>query len=270
MVIEGGWSYHEWTQEMGKRFEYRGDLTVTPLAEVLATINRYRVPGVLTLALESRIRKIQLDDGVIAFASSNEREMSLGMHLLKDGILKPDAAREAEARRTRDGLRLGQVLLQMGVLTPESLNQAVLVQVREILWSSFDWDLGDVTFDIGPREGRELVRIDLAIPEAILEGIRRMSDVRRIAARLGSSQTLFERTQSPSIGLFTEPEQKYYREIDGRTPLQKLCARGPGNVSENARILYALFCLGLLRRARATSPGAKKIQYKTEGGTLGS
>ncbi|HEX7252999.1 MAG TPA: DUF4388 domain-containing protein [Thermoanaerobaculia bacterium] len=255
---------------MGKRFEYRGDLAVTPLAEVLATINRYRVPGVLTLARENRIRKIQLDDGVVAFASSNERESSLGMYLLRDGTLKPDAAREAEARRTRDGLRLGQVLLQMGILTPESLNLAVLVQIREILWSSFDWDMGIVTFDLGPREGRELVRIDIPIPEAILEGIRRTSDVRRIVARLGSSQTIFERTQSPSISLFRETEQKYYREIDGRTPLQKLCARGPGNVSENARILYALFCLGLLRRARATSPGAKKIQYKTEGGSLGN
>ena len=255
---------------MEKRFEYRGDLAVTPLAEVLATINRYRVPGVLTLAREGRLRKIQLDDGIIAFASSNERELSLGMYLLKTGILKPDAAREAEARRTQDGLRLGQVLLQMGILTPESLNRAVLVQVREILWSSFDWEMGEVAFDIGPREGRELVRIDLPIPEAILAGIRRTADVRRMVARLGSSQTIFERTQSPAISLFTEAEQKYYREIDGHTPLQKLCTRGPGNVSENARILYALFCLGLLRRARATSPGAKKIQYKTEGGSLGS
>src|SRR5215472_15879763 len=211
---------------MGKRFEYRGDLAVTPLAEVLATINRYRVPGVLTLARESRIRKIQLDDSLVAFASSNERELSLGMYLLKEGILKPDAAREADARRTRDGMRLGQVLLQMGILTPESLNEAVLVQVREILWSSFEWDMGDVTFDVGPREGRELVRIDIPIPEAFLAGVRRMSDIRRIVARLGSSQTLFEQTQNPAIGLFTEPEKKYYQGIDGRTPLQKLCARG--------------------------------------------
>jgi hypothetical protein len=251
-------------------FEYRGDLAVTPLAEVLATINRYRVPGVLSLSREARMRKIHLDDGLVIFATSNEREVSLGMHLLKEGILKPDAAREAEARRTRDGLRLGQVLLQMGVLTPESLNGAVSEQVRGILWGAFDWESGEVVFELGPRQGRELVRIDLPIPEAILEGIRRTSDARRIVHHLGSAQTIFERTQSPLITLFSEPEQKFYRGIDGRTPLQKLCASGPGSVPENARNLYAFFCLGLLRRSRASAPGAKKIQYKTEGGSLGN
>jgi uncharacterized protein DUF4388 len=255
---------------MDKRFEYRGDLSVTPLAEVLATINRYRVPGALSLTREARIRKIYLDEGLVIFASSNERDVSLGMHLLKNGILKPDAAREAETRRTRDGLRLGQVLLQMGVLTPESLNQAVSAQVREILWGAFDWEAGDVVFDIGPRQGQEPARLDLPIPEVILEGIRRTTNVRHIAQRLGSAQTIFERTQSPLLALFSEAEQDFYRGIDGKTPLQLLCAHGPKTVPENARIFYALFCLGLVRRARGTTLGAKKIQYKTEGGSLGN
>src|SRR5262249_8966448 len=258
------------TPTMEKRFEYRGELAVTPLAEVLATINRYRVPGVLSLARETRMRKIYLDDGRVIFATSNEREVSLGMYLLKEGILKPDAGREAESRRTREGLRLGQVLLQMGILTPESLNQAVVNQVRGILWGAFDWDKGEVVFEIGPRKGQELVRLDISIPEVILEGIRRTTDVRHIVARLGSAQTVFDRTQSSLISLFTAPEQKYYQVVDGRTPLQKLCTRGPGSVPENARILYAFFCLGLLRRSRASAPAAKKIQYKTEGGSLGN
>jgi len=259
-----------WDPTMEKRFEYRGDLAVTPLAEVLATIHRYRVPGVLSLSREARQRKIYLDDGRVIFAASNEREVSLGMHLLKEGILKPDAAREAESRRTRDGLRLGQVLLQMGVMTPESLNQAILSQIRGILWGAFDWDNGEVLFEIGPRKGQELVRLDVSIPEVILGGIRRKTDVRQIVARLGSAQTVFERIQSSLLSLFTAPEQQYYQVIDGRTPLQKLCSRGPGTVSENARILYAFFCLGLLRRSRASAPAAKKIQYKTEGGNLGN
>ena len=34
---------------MEKKFEYRGDLAVTPLPEILATIERYRVPGSLSI-----------------------------------------------------------------------------------------------------------------------------------------------------------------------------------------------------------------------------
>src|SRR5262249_16687178 len=126
LPIAASRSYDYPTPTMEKRFEYRGELAVTPLAEVLATINRYRVPGVVAVEGGTGMRKIYLDDGRVIFATSNEREVSLGMYLLKEGILKPDAAREAESRRTREGLRLGQVLLQMGILTPESLNQAVV------------------------------------------------------------------------------------------------------------------------------------------------
>ena len=72
---------------MEKRFEYRGDLAATPLAEILATIDRYRVPGSLTLTWDERVRKIALDDGQVVTAGSNERETSLGMYLLRHGIL---------------------------------------------------------------------------------------------------------------------------------------------------------------------------------------
>src|SRR4029077_5629854 len=106
---------------MDRKFEYRGDLATTPLPEILATIHRYRVRGCVSVSPESRLRRIVLDEGVVVFATSNEKEVSLGMSLLRRGILTPELAREAEERRTRAGLRLGQVLLEMGVLTPEEL-----------------------------------------------------------------------------------------------------------------------------------------------------
>ena len=255
---------------MDKRFEYRGDLEITPLAEILATIHRYRVPGVVSVTREGRSRKIFLDDGLVVFAMSSEKETSLGMYLLRQGILKPDTAREADERRKRDGLPLGQVLLQMGIVTPERLNEAIVGQTREILWGAFDWEAGEVLFEIGSRGTGALVRMNLPIPEVILEGIRRATDVKRLVQRLGSAQTVLQKTPSPSIDLFSPEEQKFYGKVDGKIPLQQLCTKGPGTASENARLLYAFYCLGLLRKVRAAARGAKKIQYKTEGGGLGT
>lgn len=255
---------------MERKFEYRGDLAVTPLPEVLATINRYRVPGVVSVSRENRLRRIVLDEGVVAFATSNEKEVSLGMSLLRRGILTPELAREADARRTREGLRLGSVLLEMGILTPEELTRSVANQVREILWGAFDWDAGDVVFEIGERAAGQVVRLDLPIPEAILEGIRRTTDVRRLVGRLGNAQTILEKQPSGLLELFSADERSYFDRVDGRTPLQPLCANGPGSVPENARLLYAFYCLGLLRKRRHPgAAGAKKIHYKTEGGSLG-
>lgn len=253
---------------MERKFQYQGDLAHVPLAEVLATIHRYRVPGVITLTRETRVRRIVLDEGVVAFATSNEREVSLGMYLLKAGVLNSETAREADARRSRSGLRLGQVLLQMGVLTPEKLNAAVQSQVREILWGAFDWSEGEVVFEVGAHAPVELGRMDLQIPEVILEGIRRSNDVKRLVHRLGNAATLLERCPSPLVSLFSPAERELYERADGRTPLQVLCGKGPGGVTENARILYAFFCLGMVRRLRASAAAAKKIQYKTEGGEI--
>lgn len=253
-----------------RKFEYRGDLASTPLPEILATIHRYRVPGVVSVSRDGRARRIFVDDGLVLFAASNEPELSLSACLRNQGILDEETAREADERRARDGLKMGQVLLQMGILTPERLNAAVTGQIREILQSAFEWESGEAVFEVGARRSTDFVRVDLPIPEVIVEGVRRTANVKRLVARLGSAPMVLERTGGEELSAFTLPERGFYAAVDGRTPLQQLSARGPGSQADNVRLLYAFFCLGLLRKRRVTAPGAKKIQYKTEGGSLGN
>ena len=54
--------------------------------------------------------------------------------------------------------------------------------------------------------------------------------------------------------------------VDGRTPLKVLCQSGPGSEKENARALYAFFCLDLVRSREGA--GVRKLQWKTDGGAL--
>ncbi len=253
---------------MDRKFEYRGDLAVTPLAEILATIHRYRVPGIVNVSGDGRARRIVVDDGSVIFAASNEKDLGLAAYLLNQGALDAETAREVEARQARDGLKVGQVLLQMGVVTPERLNAAIAGQAREILLGALEWEAGDVLFEIGARRASDFVRMDFPLPDVILEGIRRAANVKRLIQRLGSAQGILERAPGTALDFFSAAERAYFDAVDGKTPLQQLCSQGPGGLAENARLLYAFFCLGLLRRARATTPGRKKIQYRTEGGSL--
>jgi hypothetical protein len=253
-----------------RKFEYRGDLSATPLPEILATIHRYRVPGIVSVSRDGRARRIFVDEGLVLFAASNEPELSLSAWLRNQGVLDEETAREAEERRARDGLRMGQVLLQMGILTPERLNAAITGQIREILQGAFEWEDGEVVFEVGARRSTAFVRVDLPIPEVIVEGIRRTANVKRLVQRLGSAQMVLERTRGPELSAFSLPEQTFYQAIDGKASLQQLSERGPGSQADNVRLIYAFFCLGLLRKRRAGAPGAKKIQYKTEGGSLGN
>ncbi len=253
---------------MSRKFEYHGDLAVTPLAEILATIHRYRVPGIVDVSAEGRARRIVVDEGSVVFAASNEKELGLAAYLLNQGALDAETAREAEARQIREGLKIGQVLLQMGVVTPERLNTAIARQIREIVLGALQWEAGDVAFEIGARRAADFTRVDIPLLDVLLEGIRRAANVKRMIQRLGSAQGVLEKTSDAGLGLFSVQEREFFDAVDGKTPLQQLCSRGPGSLAENARLLYAFFCLGLLRRIRVASPVGKKIQYKTEGGTL--
>ena len=250
---------------MSRTFEYRGDLSATPLAEILTTIHRYRVPGIVSVTRDKRVRRLFLDEGVVLYAASNEKDQGLTSFLLKQRLLDADSVGEAEARQARQGLRMGQVLLQMGVVTPERLNSAIAGQIREIVLGALEWDAGEAVFEVGARRSADFVRVDIPILDVVLEGIRRTPNVKRLARRLGSAGTVLEKTAGPPLSHFDASERALYDAVDGKTPLRDLCARPPRTEADNARLLYAFFSLGLLRRGRATVSGAKKIQYKTGG-----
>lgn len=252
---------------MEKKFEYRGDLAVTPLPEILATIERYRVRGALSVSRGEAHRCIYLDNGLVVFATSDEREVRLGNYLIRHGTLPEDAVHSAEATLAGDGIRLGQILVGLELLDQATLEAAVADQVREILWGAFDWDDGEVVFQVGAGRTDETVRIDLPIAQVIVEGIRRAASVRRFVERLGSGQAVLEQSEGVlPRGVFTPEEIGLRGLVDGRTPVQILCQRGPGAVAENARLLYAFFTLDLVRVKEPAS--VRKVQWRTEGGGM--
>jgi len=253
--------------EMEKKFEYRGDLGVTPLPEILATIGRYRVPGMLELSSGARARCVYFDGGTVIFASSAEPEVRLGTFLIRQGALPEDAVSSAEERLAGDSVRLGQVLLRLELVDRPTLTAAVADQVRAILWGAFEWDRGEAVFEVGPRHDGHAVRLDLSIAQLTVEGVRRTQSVRRFVDRLGSGQSVLERTGTPApADLFGAEEARLLDLVDGRTPLKVLCQSGPGSEKENARTLYAFFCLDLVRSREPA--GVRKLQWKTDGGAL--
>jgi hypothetical protein len=253
---------------MEKKFEYRGDLGVTPLPEILATIGRYRVPGALSVGSGPRVRRIYLDGGAVVLATSEEPEVRLGTYLIRHGTLPEEAVHGAEERLEGDGVRLGQILLRLELVDQATLEAAVAEQVRAILWGAFEWDSGEVLFEVGSRRDDGPVRLDLSIPELIVGGVRRAHSVRRFVERLGSGHSVLEQTNSDAPpGLFADGESEFLELVDGRTPVKVLCQKGPGTEKENARSLYAFFCLDLVRIREAA--GVRKLQWKTEGGALG-
>lgn len=242
---------------------FQSDLAQTPLPEILVTIHRYKVPGVVECRRDDEVKRIYLDRGQIIFATTNQLSESLGDKLLREGKITRQQYDESIVRHKQTGKRHGVTLAEMKIITPEQLFSAVRDQLQEIVWSIFTWSSGKVTFAPGRDRSLEFVRVEIPVPQAILHGVRRMADPKALVARLGTKTTVLTRTLKPVEELtLTADEQGLLDTVDGKTPLVELVKTPPLAPSDNARILYAYFALHLIA-VKESRP--VKVQIRTEG-----
>ncbi len=243
---------------------YQTDLAQTPLAEILVTIHRYKVPGVVECRRDEEVKRIYLDRGRIVFASTNQISESLGDMLLGEGRITREQYDESIRRVKATGKRHGVTLVEMRLLPAEELFAAVQRQIHEIIWSLFTWTTGSATFTPGRDKNLEFVKIDMSVPYAVIHGVRRMPDARAVTARLGTKATLFARTdRTPEDLGLDEDEQRLFVAVDGRSALYELVQLPPLPAGENARLLYAFAALQLIAPVEAKKV---KIQVQTSGG----
>lgn len=245
---------------------YQTDLAQTPLPEILVTIHRYRAPGMVECQRGAEVKTIHLDGGQIIFATSNQIRDSLGDKLLSEGKITRAQYDESVRRLATTGKRQGTILTEMRVLEPRDLFVALRDQIQEIVWSVFAWDSGTVGFAPGRDRQREFVKLRFPVPEAILQGVRRMPDPRALITRLGAKTTLFERTGNVVEEFFSDnaafaDATRLLELVDGSRTLFELVQSPPLSGADNARVLYALFALQLIAVKQPL-----KVQVRTKSG----
>lgn len=226
---------------------FETDLTQTPLPEILVTVYRHKVPGTIECRRGNEVKEIYLDRGHIVFATSNQVRDSLGDRLLNDGLITRAQYEESVRRLLAGDRRQGTILTEMRVLEPERMLEAVHEQIQEIVWSIFAWEGGTAGFIPGRDRHREFVKLDIPIAQAILEGVRHISDAKALLARVGTRATVVARTQDQTAELvLDEDEQNLLAAANGKRNLADLVNTPPLSAGVNARLLYACFIMGLI------------------------
>jgi hypothetical protein len=246
---------------------YQTDLAQTPLPEILVTIHRYKVPGIVECQRGDELKRIYLDRGRIIFASTNQLSESLGDMLLAEGRITREQYDKSVRQLKQTKKRHGVTLVEMRVITADELFAAVQRQIQQIVWSMFEWSSGTAGFTPGRDKNLEFVKIDLSVPEAVMRGVRRMPDARLATSRLGTKTTLYGRTDHPVEELvMTADEQQLLDSIDGRRGLYELVQKPPLAAGDNARVLYGFLVLKLIV---PVLPQRVKVQVQTPGGQTG-
>lgn len=245
---------------------YGGNLAETPLPEMLATIHRYRVPGVLEAFIGEMTKRIFISSGDIIFATSTNRAESLGDMLLTSGRITVEQYRASTLLLLDNPKkRHGQVMVEMELLSEAEMRAAVLEQVQRIVWGLFDVGEGDVTFTLGEEKADEVYKLRIPTARAILHGCKTVPDAKRLLTRLGNKAAVFVRAALPEhlAGFALEAsEEQLLALVDGSRNLFELCEKGPFSAGLNARVLYAFHCLGLIRKEKEGT-GAIKVQVSS-------
>jgi len=230
-------------------YKYRGDLAETTLPEMLYTIDRFHVPGVVEARQDRVIKRVYLRAGYVIHARSTDRADSLGVHLLQKKSVRSEILEELSTKRRNSNKRLGVMLLERELLSPAQVLRAIREQIEAIIWSLFYWEKGEVTFGIGELKAGDMVQIQLPIRQCIIQGIRQAPDAKLMVARLGQKDTIlepcYEAEDLVETGLDVG-DFKLLQSVDGKKSLYELCSQGPKPAADIAKMLYAFQILHLI------------------------
>jgi len=247
-------------------FIFQGPLAENPLPEVLQKIHYYKVPGVLRVSRADGFKQVFISGGEIIFATSSYPGDRLGEFLLDRARITQEQYDLSVARMKETGRRQGAVLVEAGILTAQELYETVKEQVMAIVWSLFDWTEGEITFKVGKFREDEVIKLSLDTRAAILRGIKGMRDPKRVVKWLGRKEEVFEPTDHalallPSLPLTAE-DRLVFRLVDGQRTLLEILRTSTADSGTTAKILYALYILGLVRRRdtalRITVPTSRR------------
>jgi tetratricopeptide (TPR) repeat protein len=219
---------------------------------LLALLNRIysgRLTGKLQLVFGRLEKQLFFDSGQLVFATSSDRQDSLGEMMLRAGALTQGQFEEATLL-VQTGQRFGSAITEMGVYGVEEVITWVQRQLVQITASVLDYPAGRYYF-FGSLERNVVPEIGIPVPlgKLLLEAVHRANDLpldqlaedADLAVDLSPDPLLLfqavdlEKSERHLLGFISQPMSA--KDIVSRCGLPK---------AQAARALYALLLLGFV------------------------
>lgn len=230
--------------------EEAGTLDQMPFPYLLSRIYRDRLSCRLTCALGAVSKTIYFDQGAVVFARSNQKDDRLGETLMRLGRLsKEDFDAASELMRTHN-LRFGNALIRMGKISQEDLKPLLTEQIREIVYSLFEW--GGGSYEVRQEEPRKRsISISLSCADIVFEGLRRMSNIDLIKNWLGDFSWKLSITSDPMLLYqsfnLTPKEGFIVSRIDNQMSVDEILSLGGLPEDETLKTICGLLAVGILQ-----------------------
>jgi hypothetical protein len=224
----------------------KGNLSALPLPEILIQLRRGASTGILSVEFEGTRKAIYFHNGRVVFATSNSPNDRLGETLLRLGKISVEEY-EASLQQISHGRRQGKVLIEMGAMGPQDLWEGVETQVREIVFSLFEWSAGEFVFESTTLPQKEKVTVSFDPLSLVLEGLRRIDPDGALKGRYPDPGLILECLKDADASTLEPYERHILSVVDGQRSVAEICRESEIGDGETQKTLYALFCAGFLR-----------------------
>jgi uncharacterized protein DUF4388/DnaJ-like protein/tetratricopeptide repeat protein len=227
----------------------QGLLSEGVLPGILREIYVGRRSGLLRFARGEERYGVRFVNGNIVHAESNQPQARLGEIMVGQGLLREPDLRRAQEIVARTRRRMGEVLVEMGVLNWERLDDALAVQVRELLLQVFSWTDGRYELE-ETSDARAHATLKLSTGEMILEAVRRVKSPGAVRHALGDLDRVVILSTDPLLRFqrltLTADDGFVLSRVDGIATAREIQAMTPRPAEEVQRSLLGLVCTGLI------------------------
>ena len=244
--------------EDGPIFRLAGEITAPgAICDVVALIGQAGWKGELVVLDGAHTRNIFFEQSHVVAASSTVDTERMGEVLYRYGALTREQVTETAAAMTGD-IRFGEMAVKLGHVTRERLYQLMGRQAEEIAYAVLLVADGMFFFLDQFDEKRIHTRQSLAVNGLLMEGVRRMDEMRYFRDRIPSDQHVPERVQSQGRDAPDETFAKVWAAIDGVRSIAEICRVVGQGEFEVTQALFQLVQSGhvTVQTPRPTGPAA--------------
>ena len=124
-----------------------GDFSTMPLRDIVLYLGNTRASGHLDVEYDQLRKRVQIQNGLVINASSNQPREYLGQILINLGYLTEDQFNKAFETQKETKVFLGKILSMIGLVSEPVVLDALNLKFRETLLEALQWNRGQFSFD---------------------------------------------------------------------------------------------------------------------------
>lgn len=232
-----------------------GKLETFYFASLLQFLSHDKKTGVLELNHDVNKVKIFIKDGIIVFATSSQKERSLGHLIRKQGILSENELQKCLQAAKETKHKLGTILVEKGYVSTQTLKKMLHHQVTEVLYDVFLWKAGEFNYkDVSINvEGKLVTQINTM--GLVLEASRRIDEWSIIKKQITNDKLIFkisETTQDKKEIKLNNNEWRILSLIDGSRTVRQVVNKSGYDEFAVYKIFCSLLLSGLIEESKET------------------